>query len=261
MPLVLTTFSESPLFVGYTWNIADEEKLIRILTLLVVGDHVHATEILRGTQGLVAPQVRAVLDRAAAELREPRDRYHRDGWLFQLISWIAIQKAASTGAIIRAPQARMADKGFDGLVVEIPSTDRGYLIVCEDKATENPRATIIGQVWPEFKRIEAHDRDRELTSEVSTLLFQLPDLALRRRLIEEAIWQDNKHYRITITGAGDDDPPGRRALLADYQACVGGPEARRRAEVIYVSDVRLWMDRVASLVANKLDAWETPPRV
>jgi len=261
MPFVLQTFNESPLCTGSIWSIADEKKLVRILTLLTVGDHVHALEILRDTRGVVAPPLRKVLESAATDLRTPRDRYHRDGWLFQLMSWIAIQKASGSNGIIRAPHARMADKGFDGLAVEIPAAGRAYLIVCEDKATENPRPTIVGQVWPEFKRIEAHERDRELTSEVSTLLLQVPDLSLRTRLIDEAVWQENKHYRVTITGAGNNDSAGRRALLADYQACVGGADARRRAELIYVADVRDWMDRIASLVAKALDEWEVPPGV
>jgi hypothetical protein len=46
------------------------------------------------------------------------DPRHRDGWMFQTISWLAANRANPTAAI-RAPHMILAHKGFDGLQIEI----------------------------------------------------------------------------------------------------------------------------------------------
>src|SRR3546814_15708703 len=47
-----------------------------------------------------------------------KDPWHRDGWLFQTISWIAAHQNAR-GAITRAPHALKAHKGLDGMQLEV----------------------------------------------------------------------------------------------------------------------------------------------
>jgi hypothetical protein len=134
---------------------------------------------------------------------------------------------------------------------------RSYIVVCEDKATERPRRTIVNEVWPDFTRIEKENaRERELTSEVSTLLLQLGDPAQAQRLVDDAIWQENKHYRVAVTAkSSSGGSQKRRKLFAGYDGCVGAPSARRRAELLLLPDLRAWMTRVAGLVADRLDAW------
>lgn len=78
---------------------------------------------------------------ALLSLKPDEKPWHRDGWMFQAISWIAAHNDG--GIAIRAPHLIKAHKGFDGLKLEL--SDAGEVtavVVFEDKATENPRATI-----------------------------------------------------------------------------------------------------------------------
>jgi hypothetical protein len=70
----------------------------------------------------------------------------------------------------------LAHKGFDGLQLEI-DTSNGFVtaaVIFEDKATDNPRDTIRDEVWPDFKLLEAGERENVLSADVSALLITRP---------------------------------------------------------------------------------------
>jgi hypothetical protein len=258
MPLDLSEFDDSPLCHGNTWEIRDRETLVTYVAQVILGQYMHVSEILASRPPLRLPLPRSAFIRSEVEkLRNPGSeplRWQRDGWIFQMISWIAAQvaRAGRTPAVFRAPHPQRADKGPDGLIVELKDPVR--VVLCEDKATENPRTTITGKVWPEFRAFEEGQRDGELNSEVSTLMSQLQDSEEIARAIEDARWRDELQYRIAITiedqHHGTD---GRRNLFSGYDECVKGSEATRRiAETIVLEDLRHWMDEFCAEVADKI---------
>ena len=254
----LIAFSDDPLCVGYVWQIHDVALLASVLAELVMGDHIHAAEVLTGIAGEKPKRTKELLDQAIAEIAKPPasepERYHRDGWLFQLISWTAARTVASPQALIKAPPPIKTQKGFDGIIVDIAAGSPSSLVICEDKATENPRHMITSKVWPEFTEIEARERDRELNSEVSTLLLQLPAES-RKAVAEEVFWKERKHFRIAITASDSEaSPDARRDLFEGFDACVSGdPLKRRRAEVISIPSLREWMDGLCALIVVALE--------
>jgi len=88
--------------------------------------------ILSATNGLPADYPTGGFAGAMAPLtvEEGADPYHRDGWVFQVISWIAAHRE-DDDALIRAPQMSKADKGLDGLMIQFEDGDVARVVICE----------------------------------------------------------------------------------------------------------------------------------
>lgn len=256
--LELLAYSDDPLCHGYTWTIRDEEQLAEVVAWLILGDHLHARDVLRGLDRETPVAHRRHLDRRIAEFTTAPTsdpvRWHRDGWIFQMVSWVAANLAEPTGMRIRAPQPRKADKGLDEIMVRLRQNGAPAVVVIgEDKATENSRSTITSQVWPEFTEFENQARDNEVVTEVGSLLEALNDDD-RHAVITDALWGQPWHYRVAITITPDHDgQAGRSVLFAGYDNSVGGAAcARRRAETLVQPAMRDWMDAFSIRIAEAL---------
>jgi len=187
------------------------------------------------------------------------DQFHRDGWMFQVMSWIAANKL-NPGGIFLPPQMTLAHKGFDGMELKVDSTTGvvSSVTIFEDKATDNPRETIYNDVWPEFSEVEAGKHENVIVAKmVSLLRLQAgvdPDAA-----IESIMWKRVRHYRISITiGNGHSGSSGRNRLFKDYEKVVQGAIARRRGETFVVQDLRAWMADLATKAIAAIYAMRTP---
>lgn len=248
MPISFAPISDKKLWTGHDWTIEDDDKLAELVARVALGQYRHVQRVLAGTNcSEFAPSPTAF--EGAKKLLTAADEakpWHRDGWLFQVISWIAAN-LQSEDALIAPPQMIHAHKGFDGLHVHIDDTTGHVLsvVICEDKATGDPRGMIRDNVWTEFKALEQGERDNELVSEVSTLLDRLPDLNLDQA-IHEIFWKEARAFRVSIT-VGDDhgDEAGRKKLFKGYEHAVGGNVSRRQAETLHIDDLRKWMRRIA----------------
>jgi hypothetical protein len=247
MPIILTPFTHGKLVQGNTWTVVDEDELARHIARVALGQSRHVQKILMGSALTLQPTTTRNAADCAIELLtvQGSDPSHRDGWMFQVISWVAAYKASPNG-IIRAPHMIAADKGFDGLQLELDAAKKvSAAIIFEDKATINPRETIRGDVWPEFTAFETGKSENVLTAEVSALLSTQPgidpDIA-----IQNIIWKSARRYRISIT-VGDQhrDEEGRRQLFKGFDNVVGGKLNKRQGETIYLPTLRQWMQSVA----------------
>lgn len=199
MPITLTPFDEEDCYFGNAWHIADEDELARQIAVIALGYSHHVQRILHGT-GVVDAVYPADGAKAATQLLsvDGEDPSHRDGWMFQAMSWIAAIRA-NPSAKLAAPHMQHADKGFDGLQVEIDDETRRVTcaVVVEDKATTNPRRTITREdkgVWKEFRELENGLRFSFFTSQVLAVVRSEtmldPDEA-----IKEVIWKEARRYR------------------------------------------------------------------
>jgi hypothetical protein len=102
---------------GAVWSIPDEEALARSIAQIALGQWHHVAAFIASGDDWVDPPVDYAIDGAIKMLRVPPGSedwliWHRDGWLFQAISWIA---AVETGrGPTRPPHMIHADKGLDG---------------------------------------------------------------------------------------------------------------------------------------------------
>lgn len=248
MSITLTPFVCGNLCHGSTWAVKDQDVLAEQIARVALGQSRHVQKILAGANlGPRLTTTNAVSGAIALLTVAGDDPWHRDGWLFQAMSWIAANLSAP-GGIIRSPHMILAHKGFDGLQLELDERTGTVLaaIIFEDKATDNPRDTIREDVWPEFSKFESGDRENVLTAEVAALLETLPgvdpDIA-----IQNIIWKEARHYRISIT-VGDTHAvdAGRLRLFQGYDTIAVGPLKRRRGETFHVHNLRQWMESVAS---------------
>jgi hypothetical protein len=259
MALMLEKVSSADLCEGSEWVVADEDALAERIARIAVGQYRHVAKILLGEGATAAAVTLAAKTDAITLLTLKKDEkpWHRDGWLFQAISWIAAYTAG--GAAIRAPHLIKAHKGFDGLKLEL--TDAGEVtavIIFEDKATEQPRDTIRDEVWPGIVKLERGERTNELSQEVSSLLeAQLktfPNLDVDAA-VQQIVWKDARRYRVAITV----DRPHmttekRKGLFKDYDKHAPGDITRRGAETLCLSDLRPWMQAFADKVISKIKA-------
>jgi hypothetical protein len=250
MPISLTSFEKHDEFFGYSWQVDDEAELARQVAVIALGYSHHVRKILLNTNvlmpGTAWDNIPSALELLTVEGGDPS---HRDGWVFQAISWIAALKLSPT-AVIATPHMQHADKGFDGLQLEIDAKTSkvSSAIIFEDKATANPRNTIIRKdkgVWKEFSDLESGTRNAFFTSKVVALLksetMLEPDSA-----IETIIWKEARKYRVSITVTEEHSTfSGRKRLFKGYEDVVIGDTDRRRAETLNIDDLRPWFHLIA----------------
>lgn len=260
MTLTLSSITHSDLCHGWSWTVTDEDVLAERVARIVLGQYRHVAKILEGA-GVPGPVVSADQAKAAIKqltLGEGEDPWQRDGWIFQAISWIAAHQAPS-GSITRAPHIRKADKGFDGLQLELNADGTAItaVVVFEDKATDNARDTIRDEVWPGIVKLEKGERLNELTHEVSAMLAQQAvDPAFDvDSAIANTLWNEARRYRVSITiGDTHNSDAARSTLFKGFDESAPGVIERRRADTIYLPALRDWMAAFADRVIAKIKA-------
>ena len=253
MPISLTTIDNGTRWTGYDWSVENDDELAELVAHIALGQYRHVLHILSETDCIAAAPTQSALEGARQLLTVPpgADPFHRDGWLFQVVSWIAARVENET-SLIAPPHMQHAEKGFDGLHVHVDQ-ETGRVrtaVICEDKATTNPRQTIRNQVWKEFEALESGVRDNVLAAEVSALLETGADID-PDQAIQQAFWNQARAYRVAITV--DDthaDADGRRRLFRGYHEVVSGDVSRRRAETLCLDDLRSWMESIAAMALN-----------
>ncbi|AZF61729.1 hypothetical protein [Pseudomonas sp. LBUM920] len=246
MPISLEYYDHPTLCHGQVWTITDENLLAEQIARVAMGQSRHVQKIIAGTN-VGPPASRASAAQGAIGLLTVpagEDPWHRDGWIFQVISWIAAQKA-DPNALIRPPQMIHALKGFDGLRLELSGGEVVAATIFEDKATDDARKTVRDLVWPEFRLLDQGDKENVLVAEVVALLETNrnvdPDLA-----IENIIWKNIRHYRVSITvGKYHSTSKGRVKLFKDYDKVIDGKVSKRGGEVFYIEHLRPWMSSLA----------------
>jgi hypothetical protein len=170
---------------------------------------------------------------------------HRDGWLFQHISWIAAILDTAEPVVASAPHPRPAEKGFDIVLVPLASRQKAKLelIIGEDKATTNPRDMIRDRVWPEITDLENGARDAEVQATLTSLIAGA-GITNKDELSTAAFWRRKKRYRVCVTiPSSSDTSAARQKLFKGYDDYAPGSAVeRRKAETFALQDLRQWME-------------------
>lgn len=241
---------------GFTWTVNDEAKLAALVAELLAGRYRYVASLLSGETERGAALPAGVLMSLKARLnpKKPELIYHRDGWLFQMVSWISAHMTLGSHSALLAPHTQPADKGIDTFLVEWNPTNETVAAVTigEDKATENPRKTVREKVWPELKEWESGARDNELIA-ATTMVLEAAAVSDPERLVERVFWRGARRYRVAITAPPPDDEAARNELFSGYAAQVSGQIGRRRADVYLTPDVRAWLEAFSIKVIATLE--------
>jgi hypothetical protein len=255
MPIQLTPITHKDLMHGYTWQVSDAQLLAEAIAGVALGQSRQVRRILSAVGAPLSLPNNDVRTTAIDMLSVPSgaDSWHRDGWIFQVMSWLAAC-VANPNSLINTPHMIHAQKGFDGLQLDFDdkADEVTAVVIFEDKATENPRTTIREEVWPEFDLLEKGDRANVLVAEVLGLLEKRPSIDVDGA-IRKVIWKDVRRFRVSITVADSHSTSaGRGRLFKNYDEKVAGAIERRRGETFYVSDLRTWMSNIANMAISHL---------
>ena len=257
MPISFTPIQEKGCWCGSTWTVNDEDTLADMIARVALGQSRSVERILHATDAMPSEHLTGGFAgaRALLTVEDGTDPYHRDGWVFQVISWIAAHRQ-SDDALIRAPQMIKADKGLDGLMIEFEDDDLSRVVICEDKATERARRRVKNTVWPEFEDFETGARDNELVATVTAMLERSGD-PQPDKTIADILWRGTRAYRVAVTvGDRHSTDAGRKRLFKGYDKIVSGRAARRRAETLLLDDIRDWIDSIAARAVAVIDSAE-----
>lgn len=262
MPLTLTPVTHGKLCHGSRWVVSDEDDLASKVAHIALGRSRHVAAILANIDKK-KPATRADAAREAIKLltvAKGTKPYHRDGWIFQAISWIAAHRNEAK-AVVRVPHGILAHKGFDGMQLRLDPDEENVVavVIFEDKATKNPRSKVTGDVWKGFRALERGERMPELIQETGAILeahqLRFPDLDIDDA-VETILWEQARHYRVAVTvGDAHDDDDERKALFEGFDKVAPGARERRQAETMCIPDLRKWMDKFADKAVKNIEAW------
>lgn len=129
--------------VGDHWTVGDVKLLARLIAIIAMGQAKHAARIIVDLQPAVPALTIDVL-RADAKQRltvtgetpEKQDahRWHRDGLIFEAISWIAARQGAAANVLMREPHISATTQGLDGLMIELDEKGAPRFLTCSARA-------------------------------------------------------------------------------------------------------------------------------
>lgn len=230
--------------------------------MVALGQYRHVAQILAGIDKKPIPGRKEAAAAAIERLTVPDGEkpWHRDGWVFQTISWIAALRTEK-GVIARAPHAIPAHKGFDGMQLRLDAegTLVTAVVIFEDKATDSPRPTVRDDVWSGVQALERGERMPELIQEATSILEaqqrHFPQLDVDEA-IETILWDEIRHYRVSITtGATHAGDSARKRLFKGFDEVAPGDAMRRRADTMHLDDLRGWMEAFCEKARAELREW------
>lgn len=259
-PLQLTPMDCSPLVIDNGYKVVDQTTLAQWVAQLLLGNSLHITRVIEGLDTYAVNMRDKAIDSIINRLYTC-GVYKRDGWLFQMISWIALNinlhnQHGSGNVFMNAPHTAPAQHGIDGFSLVIDDQKQiKYIVLCEDKCSEHARTIITSQIFPEFEEFEEGKYDNRVLAEVSSIIRGEDGGGLLLHIQDDIV--NNKYwmYRIGVTRQDEhDDETGRKELYKDYDKKVSGGVNRRDAASVNLDDVRKWMDAFSQMVIKELEA-------
>lgn len=252
--------------VGDHWTVGDFELLARLIAIIAMGQAKHAARIIVDLLPAVPALTIDVL-RADAKQRltvtgdtpEKQDahRWHRDGLIFEVISWIAARQGAAANVLMRDPHISATTQGLDGIMIELDEEGKTVVraTILEDKCSNDPRRKFRDEVLPAFRNYHAGKRASELVAATSSLLDgRIPEEAVMEaagRILDMAF----RAYRAGLTINPDhDSEAGRTALFKGYEGLEKIAGAQRiGATFLPPSELRTWFDEIAGRAIAFID--------
>lgn len=257
MPFNLIDTDCSPLVIDYEYQIVDKDLLAGYVGEMLLGHHLHINRILNSLSTIFPVHPNDSIDNIIEKINSTSIE-KRDGWLFQMISWIVLAQR-NTGNIFFAnyPHFAPAQHGIDGLAITLNNDGTlKNIIITEDKCTTNPRNKITQQVFPEFVAFENGEKNNALVSIISTLIGNLDSGAILQNIQNDIFQNEFRIYRIGITREDRHNcNAGRVSLFKDYNKHVSGATPERRSgATIHLNNMRNWMQDFADKVINYLES-------
>jgi hypothetical protein len=253
---------------GLEWSVPDLDALARVIGVITLGQIQHASHII-STLDAATPAYKMphLIEEAKAQMRlrgsTPNkrrvSRTHRDGYLFECISWIVARQNGSDRTYLKDPHLDATNHGLDGLVIDLAANKPKIIgaTICEDKCTSGPRAKFLSQVMKTFGEHHARKRQRDLLANAASLI-RLTGLAGTDADLAAAAVTDFKlrTYRAALTTVAPFGQTQRQSLFAGYVQLGGIQQSQRVGAVLPIAiPLRVWFELLARRVIAALDAF------
>jgi len=267
-PLCIASVPIDDHCIGDRWSSRDEAQLAALIALVAMGQASDAARILRALLPAAPSFTNPDLQREAkvkltvqdddATPRVGYPRAQRDGFIFEVISWIASRQTYGERALLKDPHLSATTQGIDGLMLELAEDKSKVTMttVFEDKCTSRPRATFTETVIPVFREHHQNTRSAEVVAAASVLL-RMAGIADdgAARLSEAVMNRKARRYRASFAlPAAADSQMERAKLFKGFDVLDGIPPAQRvGASLIVSGELREWFADLASRSIAYLD--------
>ncbi len=263
MTLTVLPTATPPQCLGTDWMVADGDALAEVCAQIMIGRALHAAMILDGSHPVGTPPIisAALKEKLRIELHPVSNPkiYHRDGLLFEIISWVAARLTATPNDAISDPHLKATNQGTDCLKVTVDPITRTLTraTVYEYKCTTNWRQLFSQDVLAAFREYVSGERDNQLAQAAITLLIELGFTSDERNAAyDQLIRARPLAFQASLTVA----PSGfgaaeRLALFTGYDA-IAGDIVTRGGNTMPLDDVRSWFAGFAALVWAKIEAFD-----
>lgn len=255
---------------GERWIVADADHLAKLVAIVAMGQAVHAADIIQQLETASPAISHAELFKAARrQLRVigktieqmNSSRWHRDGFVFEVISWVAARQSSGLRTFLKDPHLKSTTQGIDGLMVEMdlakPEVKRAT--VFEDKCSDHPRKMFRDEVMETFHDHHQNKRGPELVATAAALIEKSGlsgknSVTAASRVLDLAY----RRYRAALTVAPTDDTNTRRkAIFKDYEELDNIDQQQRIGATLVVDgDLRDYFDQLSHRAISLLDEWE-----
>ena len=219
MPFNFNICDCSPLVIDNEIIIKDEDILAQHVGKIILGHFAHVKRIILALSTTTPVNdnfdIEIAIERLSSIGKEVKDIEKRDGWVFQIISWLALLiENKEKRYFCQQPHDAPAQHGLDGIAVILNNANSiESIIVCEDKCTENHRV-LIPKIWTEFTEFERGDHNNKLVSRISALIEQLDEGNVLEANINSIYSKDVRKYRVGINRNNTyQSPPKRKKLF------------------------------------------------
>jgi len=263
MVLAIHPTATPPQCLGAIWTANDADALADVCAQIMVGRALHAAMILEGVHPRGAPPVlsAALKEKLRLELHPNTDpkTYHRDGLLFEIISWVAARLSATPNDAISDPHLKATNQGTDCLKVTVDLAARKLTqaTVYEYKCTTNWRHRFSQDVLKAFREYVSGERDNQLAQEAITLLIGLGFTPTERSAAyDELVRARPLAFQASLTVAPSAfAAEDRLALFKGYETVAENMVARG-GNTMPLDDIRGWFANFAERVWRKIEAFD-----
>lgn len=255
MPFKLIDTDCSPLVIDYEFEVSDKKLLAEYVGEMLLGHHQHIYKIINSLSTKFPIHPNDSIDHVIFQINDASFE-KRDGWLFQMISWVVLAKRnVGNKFFSNYPHFAPAQHGIDGLAVVLNDDNSlNSIIITEDKCTASPRGKITQQVFPEFMAFENGEKNNALVGIVSSLIGQLNAGNILQNVQNDIFNNSYRIYRVGITRK-EHHNNDRERLFKNYDHCVTGVNFERRSgATIYLDDMRNWMQDFSEKVVKYLES-------
>jgi len=261
MPLNIVDHPAAPECGGKQWSVVDEDQLADLCALVLVGRARHVRSILNGTQkhaAIASAELKAQLQ-AQLIVESNTAIWHRDGLLFEIITWIVACKSAAPTDAVSDPHLRSTQQGID--TIRISFDDQGKsvtrAIIHEQKCTDNARDEFRDNVIPAFRAWIEGKRDNQLAQVTMGLLdrFNLTD-EQRVQIYDKLLQERPLAFQASLTVAPSPYQQAKCVKLFKGYSELTPNIHDRLGDTFPLAEIRPWFAEFAQRVWDNIEAMD-----